>query len=166
MSRVRVLVGTRKGAFILNSDAMREQWEITGPTFPGSEVFHVKGSPADPERLYASQYSDRFGQLIQRSNDGGKTWAPVGNKFLYDGIPGTHKWFDGTPHPWEFKRVWHLEPSLNDPDTVYAPALKTPLCSARLMVDRRGRSSPDCAVTPRRRAGNPAPVDCACTPFF
>jgi photosystem II stability/assembly factor-like uncharacterized protein len=120
MSSVRVLVGTRKGAFVLTSDAIRKQWEITGPHFRGWEIFHLKGSPADTERLYASQYSAWFGQLIQRSNDGGKTWEPVGNRFLYDGVPGTHQWYDGTPHPWEFKRVWHLEPSLSDPDTVYA----------------------------------------------
>ena len=120
MSRVRVLVGTRKGAFVLSSDASRERWEIAGPHFPGWEIFHVKGSPADTERLYASQYSAWFGQLTQRSSDGGKTWEPVGNRFLYDGVPGTHEWYDGTPHPWEFKRVWHLEPSLSDPDTIYA----------------------------------------------
>ena len=83
-------------------------------------MYHLKGSPVDPNRIYASQTSGWFGQLIQRSNDGGKTWEPVGNKFIYDGIPGTHQWYDGTPHPWEFKRVWHLEPSLTDPDTVYA----------------------------------------------
>jgi photosystem II stability/assembly factor-like uncharacterized protein len=120
MSSVRVLVGTRKGAFVLTSDAMRERWEIAGPEFAGWEIFHLKGSPADPERLYASQYSAWFGQVIQRSDDGGKTWTPVGNKFLYDGVPGTHQGYDGTAHPWEFKRVWHLEPSLSDPDTVYA----------------------------------------------
>src|ERR1051325_9171968 len=120
MSSVRVLVGTRKGAFVLTSDAMRKQLEIACPHFPGWEIFHLKGSPADTERLYASQYSAWFGQLIQRSDDGGKTWAPVGNKFQYDGVLGTHEWYDGTPHPWEFKRVWHLEPSLTDPDTVYA----------------------------------------------
>jgi photosystem II stability/assembly factor-like uncharacterized protein len=44
----------------------------------------------------------------------------VGNEFSYDGVPGTHQWYDGTPHPWEFARVWHLEPSLTDPDVVYA----------------------------------------------
>ena len=120
MSRVRVLVGTRKGAFILTSDGKREKWDISGPHFGGWEMYHLKGSPADPNRLYASQSSGWFGQLIQRSNDGGKTWEPVGNKFVYDGVPGTHQWYDGTPHPWEFKRVWHLEPSLTDPDTVYA----------------------------------------------
>ena len=81
----------------------------------------MKGSPVDPNRLYASQSSGWFGQIIQRSNDGGATWEPVGNKFTYDeGGPTTHKWYDGTPHPWEFARVWHLEPSLTDPDTVYA----------------------------------------------
>jgi photosystem II stability/assembly factor-like uncharacterized protein len=120
MSGVRVLVGTRKGAFVLTSDGKREQWDVSGPHFAGWEIYHLKGSPADPNRLYASQSSGWFGQQIQRSNDGGKTWEPVGNTFEYDGVPGTHLWYDGTPHPWEFARVWHLEPSLTDPDTVYA----------------------------------------------
>jgi photosystem II stability/assembly factor-like uncharacterized protein len=120
MSGVRVLVGTRKGAFVLTSDGRRRDWTIDGPHFAGWEIYHVKGSPADPNRLYASQSNGWFGQQIQRSNDGGATWAPMGNAFAYDGVPGTHQWYDGTPHPWEFARVWHLEPSLTDPDTVYA----------------------------------------------
>jgi hypothetical protein len=120
MSTVRVLVGTRKGAFVLRADAKRARWDVSGPYFGGWEIYHLKGSPADPHRLYASQSSGWFGQQIQRSNDGGQTWEPVGNQFVYDGVPGTHQWYDGTPHPWEFKRVWHLEPSLTDPDTVYA----------------------------------------------
>jgi Sortilin, neurotensin receptor 3,/BNR/Asp-box repeat len=120
MSGVRVLVGTRKGAFVLTSDGKRQQWDVSGPHFAGWEVYHLKGSPADPQRLYASQSTAWFGQLIQRSDDGGQTWEPVGNEFTYDGPTGTHKWYDGTPRPWEFKRVWHLEPSLTDPDTVYA----------------------------------------------
>lgn len=120
MSRVRVLVGTRKGAFVLTSDGKREKWDVVGPHFGGWEIYHLKGSPVDPNRIYAAQSSGWFGQLIQRSNDGGKTWVPVGNKFAYEGVLGTHLWYDGTPHPWEFKRVWHLEPSLTDPDTVYA----------------------------------------------
>jgi photosystem II stability/assembly factor-like uncharacterized protein len=119
-SKVRVLVGTRKGAFVLTSDGNRKRWEVSGPHFAGWEIYHVKGSPADPNRLYASQSSGWFGQLIQRSNDGGQSWEPVGNQFAYDGVPGTHQWYDGTAHPWEFKRVWHLEPALADPDTVYA----------------------------------------------
>ncbi len=144
MSKVRVLVGTRKGSFVLTSDGKREQWDVSGPHFAGWEIYHLKGSPADPNRLYASQSSGWFGQIIQRSDDGGKTWhlpgTPVGqaqapgppksesNKFAYDtsaenGKPlTTHQWYDGTQHPWEFKRVWHLEPSLTDSDTVYAGA--------------------------------------------
>ncbi|HWG72505.1 MAG TPA: hypothetical protein VG184_00460 [Acidimicrobiales bacterium] len=120
MSGVRVLVGTKKGAFVLTSDGGREYWDVSGPHFGGWEIYHVAGSPADPDRLYASQSSGWFGQVIQRSDDGGQTWAPVGNDFTYDGVTGTHQWYDGTPHPWEFARVWHLEPSLDDPDTVYA----------------------------------------------
>ena len=143
MASVRVLVGTRKGAFVLTSDGKRQRWDISGPHFAGWELYHIKGSPVDPNRLYASQTSGWFGQVIQRSDDGGKTWFPPGskpdelttpegmprgesNKFVYDTSPQpgkpltTHQWYDGTQHPWEFKRVWHLEPSLTDPDTVYA----------------------------------------------
>ena len=113
-------MGTKKGAFILTSDGTRKNWEVSGPHFGGWEIYHLKGSSADPNRIYVSQSTGWFGQMIQRSNDGGKTFDAVGNKFVYDGTPGTHQWYDGTPHPWEFKRVWHLEPSLTDPDVVYA----------------------------------------------
>jgi photosystem II stability/assembly factor-like uncharacterized protein len=144
MSSVRVLVGTRKGAFILSSDGKRQKWDVNGPLFAGWEIFHMKGSPADPNRIFVSQTSGWFGQIIQRSDDGGKNWLmpgtpspdqlnkvfgmPAGesNKFIYDTSPETgkplttHQWYDGTQHPWEFKRVWHVEPSPTDPDTVYA----------------------------------------------
>ncbi len=137
MSSVRVLVGTKKGAFVCTADGTRKDWKIEGPFFGGWEIYHVKGSPVDPNRIFASQSSGWFGQIIQRSDDGGKTWTPPGtaqeelttpsgfpkgesNKFVYSGDAGTHRWYDGTPHPWEFKRVWHLEPSLSDPDEVLA----------------------------------------------
>jgi hypothetical protein len=131
------LVGTKKGGFVCTADGTRKDWKIEGPLFGGWEIYHMKGSSADPNRIYASQSSGWFGQVIQRSDDGGKTWFPPGsspddlkspegfpqgesNKFLYEGIPGTHLWYDGTPHPWEFKRVWHVEPSLDDPDSLCA----------------------------------------------
>ncbi|MGB6159791.1 MAG: sialidase family protein [Acidobacteriaceae bacterium] len=120
MSNVRVLVGTKKGAFALSADGTRKDWQVSGPFFAGWEIYHVKGSSVDPNRLWASQSSGWFGQVIQRSDDGGANWKPVGNQFAYDGVPGTHQWYDGTPHPWEFKRVWHLEPSLTDAEAVYA----------------------------------------------
>ena len=142
MSSVRVLVGTKKGAFILTSDGKRKDWKVSGPHFAGWEIYHMKGSPVDPQRIYASQTSGWFGQLLQCSTDGGETWFQPGvkpedatpkwppqnesNKFIYDstsesGKPlTTHQWYDGTQHPWEFKRVWHLEPSLTDAEAVYA----------------------------------------------
>ena len=186
MSGVRVLVGTRKGAFILTADAKREKWDVSGPHFAGWEIYHVKGSAADPDRIYASQTSGWFGQIIQRSDDGGKTWFQPGtppgeptttpdgmpkgesNKFVYDtsaetGKPlTTHQWYDGTQHPWEFKRVWHLEPSLTIP-TRYMPGLKTPPCFVRPTAVRPGRSSPGCAATAPDPNGSPAPAACACT---
>jgi photosystem II stability/assembly factor-like uncharacterized protein len=141
MSQVRVLVGTKKGAFILTSDGKRDKWDVSGPFFAGWEIYHMKGSPLDPDRIYVSQTSSWFGQLLQASTDGGKTWFQPGvkpedatpqwppvksNRFAYDssaetGKPlTTHQWYDGTQKPWEFKRVWHIEPSLTDPNTVYA----------------------------------------------
>jgi len=120
MSGVRVLVGTRKGAFVLSSDEGRRDWEVDGPHFAGWEVYHVAGSPADPDRLWAAPSSGWFGQVIQRSEDGGRTWDPVGNDFSYATAVGEHQWYDGTLRPWEFARVWHLEPSRTDRDLVYA----------------------------------------------
>lgn len=137
MSKIRILAGTKKGAFIITADGKRKTWKVSGPHFAGWEVYHIKGSVADPNRIYASQSSGWFGQIIQRSDDGGKTWNTPGssseelkspdgfpkgesNKFMYEGEAGTHKWYDGSQHPWEFKRVWHIEPSLTDPDTAYA----------------------------------------------
>lgn len=139
MSSVRVLVGTKKGAFILTADGHRRNWQVSGPHFAGWEIYHLKGSPVDPNRLFASQSSGWFGQIMQRSDDGGKTWNPPGTKpedlmgpdgmpngksndFRYEGEVGTHKFYDGSQHPWEFKRIWHVEPSLTDPDTVFAGA--------------------------------------------
>jgi len=148
MSSVRVLVGTKKGAFILTADGQRRNWQISGPHFAGWEIYHLKGSSLDPNRLFASRSSGWFGQIIQRSDDGGKTWNPPGtkpedlmgpdgmpngksNEFRYEGTVGTHKWYDGTQHPWEFKRIWHLEPSLTDPDLVYAGAEDAALFHSR-----------------------------------
>jgi photosystem II stability/assembly factor-like uncharacterized protein len=122
MTRVRVLAGTRKGAFILTSDGKRENWDIKGPIFGGWEIYHIKGSSVDPNRLYASQAGGWFGQVTQRSSDGGETWEATNNEYKYDGEVSTHQWYDGTQHPWEFKRIWYLEPSLFDADTVYAGA--------------------------------------------
>lgn len=131
MSGVRVLVGTRKGAFVLTADGARRDWEVSGPFFPGWEIYHVAGSPADPSRLYASQTSGWFGQQIQRSDDGGATWRPMGNEFAYDGDPGTHQWYDGSAVPWKFTRIWHLEPSLDDPDDIWAGAEDAALFRSR-----------------------------------
>lgn len=122
MTTVRVLVGTKKGAFILTSDGARKKWKVSEPQMSGLPIYHIKGSPADPNRLYASQTSDWFGQVMQRSDDGGATWYAVDNKFTYQGETGQHLWYDGKPHPWEFKRIWILEPSRTDPDTVLAGA--------------------------------------------
>ena len=183
MSGVRLLVGTRKGAFILTSDAKRKNWKVDGPHFAGWEIYHVKGSPADPNRIYASQTSGWFGQIIQRSDDGGKTWdhardapdestGPGRNAQrrkqqirLRHGEAGhTHKWYDGTQHPWEFKRVWHLEPSLTDPDTVYAGVEDAAIFEPP-MAAKRGTNFPDLRGHGTGPQWQPGAGGMACTRF-
>jgi photosystem II stability/assembly factor-like uncharacterized protein len=136
MAGVRVLVGTRKGAFILESDQARKDWKVRGPLFEGWEIYHMKGSALNPNRIYASQAGGWFGQVVQRSDDGGETWEPVNNEFLYEGDPGTHQYYDASPVPWKFTRIWHFEPSVHDAETVYAGAE-----DAALFVSRDGGKS-------------------------
>ena len=164
MSKVRVLVGTRKGAFVLTSDGKRQQWDVSGPHFAGWEIYHLKGSPADPEPALCfpvERLVRAADPALQRRR---QDLGAVGNKFVYDGVPGTHQWYDGTPHPWEFKRVWHLEPSLHRPGYGATPGWKMPPSSAPPMAGRTGRNWPVCAATARAPTGSPAPAACACTP--
>ena len=185
MSGVRVLVGTRKGAFILTSDGKRKEWDVSGPHFAGWEIYHVKGSPVDPNRIYASQTSAWFGQIIQRSDDGGKTGMQPGTAEASrqrrpkacrkaratsssttrreTGNRSHPQWYDGTQHPWEFKRVWHLEPSLTDPRHVYAGVEDAALFD-RPTAGSRGTNCPVCASMARDRNGSRAPAACVCTP--
>ena len=86
MTQVRVLVGTRKGAFVLTSDGKREKWEVSGPHFAGWEIYHVKGSPVDPDRIYASQTSGWFGQVMQCSSDGGPSRALLVHRTRASGL--------------------------------------------------------------------------------
>ena len=152
-----------QGSVRLTSDGARKDWDVSGPHFPGWEVYHVAGSPADPNRLYAAPSGGWFGQVIQRSDDGGLTWEPQGSKFVYEGEVGPHQWYDGTPRPWEFTRVWHLEPSLTDPDTVYAgvedAALFRSVDGAQTWQELPGLRTPPAPA----RTGNPARAACACT---
>ena len=172
MSKVRVLVGTKKGAFVLTSDGKREKWEVSGPHFAGWEIYHLKGSPADPNRLYASQTSGWFGQMIQRSDDGGKTWFQPGtppgeatalgwprpkgesNKFVYDTSPQTgaplttHQFYDGTQHPVGVQA--RLAPGAIADRSRYGlcRASKTQRFLKPPTAARPGKNSPDCADTP------------------
>ena len=163
MSGVRVLVGTRKGAFVLTSDGNAKRWDVSGPHFAGWEIYHLKGSPADPNRLYASQSSGWFGQVIQRSNDGGKTWEPVGNKLRLRRRP-------------RHAPVVRRHAASVGIQARLASGTVADRSGHRLRGRRRRRALPDddggqtwagaarrCAGTNRARTGSRAPAGCACT---
>src|SRR5262245_41188187 len=100
----------------MTSDGNRQQWEVQGPLFAAGVIDHWEGSPADPNRLFLAQWGGWFGQVVQRSSDGGKTWERVGSQCACVGEAATHEWYAATSRPWAFKRVWHLEPSLSFPN--------------------------------------------------
>ena len=164
MSKIRVLVGTRKGAFILTSDGKRDRWKISDPHFAGWEIYHLKGSPAESERLFASQTSGWFGQMIQRSDDGGENWEPVGNEFNYEGVPGTHQWYDGAQHPWEFNASGILSPR-SPTQTPFTLERRTRPSSRRRTAAALGRNLPE-SVARRAISGNRARAAWGCTPSF
>jgi len=180
MSKVRLLVGTKKGAFILSSDGKRDNWDVSGPHFAGWELYHLKGSPINPDRIYASQSSGWFGQVIQRSEDGGKTWEPPGtrpedlvspegmpkgesNKFIYEGEVGTHKWYDGTQHPWS-SNVFGTSNLLSPSPILFTPALRTPRSLKARTAASHGMSFPDYAKQ-KATSGNPVPAVWLSIPF-
>jgi hypothetical protein len=163
MSRVRVLVGTRKGAFILDADAARRDWSVAGPYFPGWEVYHLKASPQNPDRLYASQSSGWFGQVMQRSGDGGRSWQAVSNSFAYEGIPGTHQWYDGTPARGNSSASGTSSPR-STRRTPFMPGSRMPLCSVPPTVARAGTNSRASASMAPARLGSREQAGCACTP--
>ena len=140
MSKVRVLVGTRKGAFILTSDGKREK-------VGGQRSALCRMGAVSPQGIAGRSQSHLCiadQRMVRAIDPALRRWrqdlAPAGNasrgavppgpqrreqqvclRSLATGKPlTTHQWYDGTQHPWEFKRVWHLEPSLTDPNTVYA----------------------------------------------
>ena len=187
MSKVRVLVGTRKGAFILTSDGKRENWDVSGPHFAGWEMYHLKGSPADPNRIYASQSSGWFGQIIQRSDDGGKTWHQPGTPPGEPAAAGSAEGCRATSSSTTRRRPASRSPRTSGTTarsipgsssgcgiwsprspipTRFTPAWKTPPSSARPTAARTGRNSPACAATAPAPSGSRARAACACTPSF
>ncbi len=160
MTGVRVLVGTQKGAFVLSADGRRAKWEVTGPLFGGWEVYHVVASPAEPARLFASQSLGWFGQVIQLSDDGGRSWRPAGNDFRYaDGVAPTRTSM-GRCNPGSSGVSGSSGPR-TPIQTLSSRVSKTLHFSSRPTLARPGRSSPVCGATPRAPGGSPERAECA-----
>ncbi|MBI3298422.1 MAG: glycosyl hydrolase [Elusimicrobia bacterium] len=73
-SAVALLVATRKGAFIVRSDAARRSWKLSAPLFLGHMIHHVVQDPRDPRVLLAAARTGHLGPTVYRSKDFGRTW--------------------------------------------------------------------------------------------
>jgi photosystem II stability/assembly factor-like uncharacterized protein len=73
--RLQVLVGTRKGLFILAADKGRRSWSIDGPHFLGQVVNHAVLDPRDKRTLLAAVKAGHLGPTVFRSEDLGKSWT-------------------------------------------------------------------------------------------
>jgi photosystem II stability/assembly factor-like uncharacterized protein len=71
---VGLFVATRKGAWILKSDAARSRWELTGPTFLGHIVHHLVLDPRDRRTLLMAARTGHLGPTVFRSTDAGASW--------------------------------------------------------------------------------------------
>jgi photosystem II stability/assembly factor-like uncharacterized protein len=83
MSSTVLLVGTRKGCFILESDADRRDWKLRGPYCDGWPVYHAVHD-AESGAIYAAAASEWHGAGVWRSNDLGETWEMSSEGFGFD----------------------------------------------------------------------------------
>src|SRR5919109_5041510 len=74
MPKTLLLVGTRKGCFILESDADRRDWDVRGPFCDGWPIYHAVHD-ASSGAIYAAAASEWHGSAVWRSPDLGETWA-------------------------------------------------------------------------------------------
>ncbi len=74
MARVVLLVGTRKGLFVLAADAARRAWKLEGPHFLGQIVHHAVLDSRDGRTLLAAVRAGHLGPTVYRSEDLGASW--------------------------------------------------------------------------------------------
>src|SRR5512144_209446 len=71
---VALLIGTRKGAFILRGDPARNKWKMSDGMFIGSVVNHMVLDPRDRQTILMTAVTGHIGPTIYRSTDFGKSW--------------------------------------------------------------------------------------------
>jgi hypothetical protein len=122
--KVRVLVGTRKGAYVVESDLARKKWKLASKFETGYEVFHLAADPRHPGDVYACVNSWLWGPALYRSRDYGKKWDEIGTPMLA-AKSGRKPRFDpdnpeAPPPTYPVANLWHLEPGhASQPDTLF-----------------------------------------------
>ena len=123
---MRILVGTRKGTYVVVGDTGRTRWKMTPVAHEGDEVFHVVADPRHPGDLYAAVNNQFWGPEVQRSRNGGKTWKEIATPLNPPRKERTFQMNESEPSapvPRPVNNLWHIEPSLaSEPDTLYLGA--------------------------------------------
>jgi hypothetical protein len=125
-SKVRILVGTRKGTYVVEGDRARKRWKVGPVAHEGKDVFHVVADPRHPGDLYAAVNDNFFGPEIQRSRNYGKSWKEIATPLLPLHKERKFEMNQTEPQaiiPRALQRLWHIEPgSAAEPDSLYLGA--------------------------------------------
>lgn len=121
MKSVAVVVGTRKGAFVLRSSTDRKDWSLSGPFVPGEDVNHAIIDPRSG-RLFATANNPWFGPQVRYSDDLGEHWSDVAKNPRFANDP-----VGDEENPWFLQetkitdRYWRIEPGrANEPGSIFA----------------------------------------------
>ncbi len=122
--KVRILIGTRKGGYVLEGDAARKKWKLAAQMQRGWDVFHMTADPRHPGDLYACVNSWLWGPVLYRSRNYGRNWDEIGTPML-SATSGRRPRFDpdhpeAAPPTYPIANLWHLEPGhASEPDTLF-----------------------------------------------
>ncbi len=122
-SKIRILVGTRKGSFVVVGDRGRKRWKVVARGQEMNDVYHVVADPRHPGQLYSAANNTFWGPELHKSTNWGKTWKEITTPMS---PPRKDRKSDGPDEPSKavpIKNLWHIEPGhWREPDTVFLGA--------------------------------------------
>jgi hypothetical protein len=111
--KVRLFVGSRKGAYVLESDSSRKRWSIRGPYHEGGDTFMIRADSREPGTVYAAVNNTFFGPMLFRSTDWGRKWTETSVPQM-PRKKDRNVSYDAPPPKWPIVNVWQIVPGRED----------------------------------------------------